>query len=229
MPPFFPGSQYLYLPPPTGMGDGEWGLQSVHHTLSLPLLPPQGKDSSHSSPAPAWGPSHGRQSSMNFSNVSPSHGLQFFTNCSSMGPFHRVQSFRNGLLQHGSPVGPQVLLEKTCSSVDSSPQATGPARSLLQHGLPTGSQPPLGIHLLQHGVLHRLQVDICSTVNLHGLQGDSLPHHGLHHGLQGNLCSGAWSTSSREEGSQMELLRLAASNPDSELQKVNFSVTAGET
>lgn len=32
----------------------------------------------------------------------------------------------------------------------------------------------------------------------------------------------------REEGSQMELLRLAASNPDSELQKVNFSVTMGE-
>ncbi|KAK4827864.1 hypothetical protein QYF61_022014 [Mycteria americana] len=60
-----------------------------------------------------------------------------------------------------------------------------------------GSQPPSGIHLLWRGVLHRLQVDICSTVNLlHGLQGDSLPHHGLHHGLQGNLCSGAWSSSS---------------------------------
>ncbi|KAK4826053.1 hypothetical protein QYF61_004168 [Mycteria americana] len=59
-----------------------------------------------------------------------------------------------------------------------------------------GSQPPLGIHLLWCGVLHGLQVEICSTVNLHGLQGDSLPHHGLHHGLQGNFCSGAWSTSS---------------------------------
>ncbi|KAK4827475.1 hypothetical protein QYF61_018711, partial [Mycteria americana] len=51
-------------------------------------------------------------------------------------------------------------------------------------------------HLLQHGVLHGLQVDICSTVDLHGLQGDSLPHHGLHQGLQGNLCSSPWSTSS---------------------------------
>ncbi|KAK4823599.1 hypothetical protein QYF61_003799 [Mycteria americana] len=71
-----------------------------------------------------------------------------------------------------------------------------------------GSQPPLGIHLLRHGVLHGLQVDICSTMDLHGLQvgicstmdlhglqGDSLPHHGLYHGLQGNLCSSAWSTS----------------------------------
>jgi len=41
-----------------------------------------------------------------------------------------------------------------------------------------------------------LQVHICSTVDVHGLQADSLPHNGLHHKLQGNLCSGAWSTSS---------------------------------
>jgi len=33
-------------------------------------------------------------------------------------------------------------------------------------------------------------------MDLHGLQGHSLPHHGFHHGLQGNLCSGARSTSS---------------------------------
>jgi len=47
------------------------------------------------------------------------------------------------------------------------------------------------IHLLQCGVLHGLlQVDICSTVDLHGLQGHSLPHHGLLHRLQRNLCSG---------------------------------------
>jgi len=44
---------------------------------------------------------------------------------------------------------------------------------------------------------HRLQVDICSTVDLHRLQGDNLPHHGLHHELQGkSLCSNVWSTSS---------------------------------
>ena len=35
------------------------------------------------------------------------------------------------------------------------------------------------------GVLHGLQVDICSTVDVHGLQGDSLPHHGLHPGCRG--------------------------------------------
>ena len=128
---------------------------------------------------------------------SPSHGLQFFTNSCSVGPFHRVQSFRNRQLQRGSPTGSQVLspnlLQRGLLSLQKS---TGPARSLLQCGLPTGSQPPSGIHLLQRGVLHGLQVDICSTVDLHGLQGDSLPHHGLPHGLQGNLCSSTWSTSS---------------------------------
>jgi len=44
-------------------------------------------------------------------------------------------------------------------------------------------------------ILHGLQADICSTVDLYGLQGHNLPHHGLHHRPQGNLCSGAWSTS----------------------------------
>ena len=51
------------------------------------------------------------------------------------------------------------------------------------------------VHLLWRGVLYGLQVEICSTTNLHGLQGHSLPHHGLHHRLQRNLCSSAWSTS----------------------------------
>ena len=97
-------------------------MGSVHHMLSLPLLPPQGQDSSHSSPAPAWGPPHGRQSSMNFSNVGPSHGLQFFTNCSSVGPFHGLQSFRHRLLQRGSPTGSQVLPENLLQRGLLSPQ-----------------------------------------------------------------------------------------------------------
>jgi len=76
-------------------------------------------------------------------------------------------------------------------------RSTGPGRSLLQHGLPTGSQLPSGIHLLWCGVLHRVQVGICSTMDLHGLHRDNLPHHGLHHKLQGKtLCSGFSSTSS---------------------------------
>lgn len=81
-------------------------MQSVHHIFPLPLLPSQGKDTSHSSPLPAWGPSHGRQSLK--SNVSASHRLQFM-NCFSPGPFHGTQSFRNKLFQCGSPAGSQVL------------------------------------------------------------------------------------------------------------------------
>jgi len=65
--------------------------------------------SSHSCPAPPWGPSHGRQFPTNFSNVSPSHGLQLFMNYPSVGPSHEVQSFRNKLLQCGSPKGSQAL------------------------------------------------------------------------------------------------------------------------
>ena len=59
-----------------------------------------------------------------------------------------------------------------------------------------GSQPPSGIHLLQLGVSHSLQVDIYSIMDLHGLQEDSLPRLGLLQGLQGNLFSGACNTSS---------------------------------
>ena len=68
---------------------------------------------------------------MNFSSTGPSRGLQFSTNRSRMGTFHEVLSFRNGLLQHGSPMGSQVLLE-----------------DLLQHRISMGSQPPSGLHLL---------------------------------------------------------------------------------
>jgi len=47
------------------------------------------------------------------------------------------------------------------------------------------------------GTFHRLQVDICSTMDLHGLEGDKLPHRGLHHELQEKtLCSSVLSTSS---------------------------------
>jgi len=45
----------LYLLPLGGAEGQGTGVGSVHHTLSLPLLPPQGEDSSCSSPAPAWG------------------------------------------------------------------------------------------------------------------------------------------------------------------------------
>lgn len=66
-----------------------------------------------------------------------------------------------------------------CTKSQSCVSKPGLARGQLQCGLPKQLQPLLGIYLL----------------HLPGLQGDSLPCHGLHLGLQGNLCSRAQSTS----------------------------------
>jgi len=149
---------------------------------------------------------------MNFFNVSPSHGLQLFMRCSSVGPFIGCSpsgTDRSSVGPHGvtSPASKPAL-----AWAPSLHGATGPARSLLQHGLPTGSQPPSGIPLLWREVLPRLQVESCSTMDLHGLQWDSLPPHGLLHGLQGNLCSGPWSTSSPSFCTDLGVASLAYSH-----------------
>jgi len=60
------------------------------------------------------------------------------------------------------------------------------------------------------GPFHGLLMDLCSTVDLHGLQGDSLPHHGLLHGLQGNLCSSTWSTSSSSFFTDLGVCRIVS-------------------
>jgi len=118
-------------------------------------------------------------------------------------PQHR--SFPTGCSPSGtgcSSVGPQQdhkPCQQTCSGVGSSLHgSTGPGRSLLQrrgpHGVTASFRHPPA---LACGPFHGLQVDICSTVDLHGLQGDNLPHHGLHHKLQGKtLCSDILGTSS---------------------------------
>ena len=122
---------------------------------------------------------------------------KLLTNYPSVGPFYGVQSFSSRLLHGGSPMGSQVLPTNLLQhGLLSLHRATGPGRSLLQHGLPTVSLPSSGIHLVWRGVFHGLQVDICSIVDLHGLQRDNLPYRGLLHRLQGKLCSGHWSTSS---------------------------------
>ncbi|KAM9616085.1 uncharacterized protein ACIBXB_020459 [Morphnus guianensis] len=159
-------------------GDGEWALQSVRHTLSLLLLPPQGENSSL---VPCSG----------VGSLPPETVLHELLQCES---FPQAAVLLE-LLQRGSLPWAAVLQAQTAPAWV--PRGvTNSARSLLQRGLPTGSQPPSGIPLLRCGVLPGLQVEICSAVDLHGLQGDSLPHHGLPRGLQGNLCSGAWSISS---------------------------------
>ena len=73
-----------------------------------------------------------------------------------------------------------------------------------------GSQTPLVIPLLCCGVLHGLQLNICSIKGLHGLQGDSLPHHGLPHRLWGNVCSGTWSPSSLSYFISLDVCRVVS-------------------
>lgn len=56
------------------------------------------------SPAPTWGLSHGRQSSMNFSRLGPFCWQHFSPNHCNVGYLSMgVPSFSHSLLQHGSP------------------------------------------------------------------------------------------------------------------------------
>jgi len=118
------------------------------------------------------------------------------------------------LPQGGSFPGSAVLQEQAAPAwVPTGSQAL-PAK-LLRCGLlspqvhrswqePAPAQGPQGVtasfrHPLAPawGLFHRLQVEICSTVDLQGVQGNNLPHHGLQHELQGkSLCSDILGTSS---------------------------------
>jgi len=109
--------------------DGQWGLQSVHHTLSLLLLPPRREDCSHSAPAPVWVP--------------------------------------HGVTSPASKPAPAWALHRVIASFRHPPAPPWAAGGYLLVDLPG------------------LQVNIWSTMDLHGLQGDSLPHHGLLHGCRG--------------------------------------------
>jgi len=72
--------------------------------------------------------------------------------------------------------------------------ASKPAPARAPHGVTASFRHP---PTPAWGPFHGLQVEICSTMDLHGLQADNLPHHGLHHKLQGKtLCSSISSTSS---------------------------------
>ena len=161
-------------------------MSSLHIVSAAPSC--SGGDSSHSAPAQTWRPSHRRQFSTNFASMGASRELQFFMDCYTVGPSRWVQFFRNRLLQCGSPAWSQVLPANLLRHGLVSPwlhrswQEPAPARASHRVTASFGC-----IHLLQCGVLQGLHVDICSTIDIHELQGDSLPHHGLLHELQGNL------------------------------------------
>jgi len=109
----------------------------------------------------------------------PSCGRLFSLNLSNVSPFQGLQLFTNC-----SRVDPfHEVVHRSCQK---------PAPAQISHRVTASFR---RIPLLCRGVLPGLQVEICSTVDLHGLQRHSLPHHGLLHGLQRNFCSRAWGTS----------------------------------
>lgn len=95
------------------------------------------------------------------------------------------------LLEEAAPVWVPCIVTRPASKHAPlwAPPSTGSqillGVSYFLHGLPMESQQSLGNPLIQWRVLPGLQMNLCSTINLCGLQGDSLPHHGLH---QGPIC-----------------------------------------
>lgn len=114
--------QDLSLPPPwVAQGDGEWGLQSIHNSSSLPLLPP------HTFPHSSTGPLHGYSA---WSTSSPPltlvFTLQFLTiffpltssACAVFCPFSNLFFVRWHHLAWGAQtcpaVGPLELAGSSC-------------------------------------------------------------------------------------------------------------------
>jgi len=118
-------------------------------------------------------------------------------NCSRVGHFHGVQSFRRRLIQHGFSTESQVLPGNLIQCGLLSPWVRRSCQEIASAWTSHGFTASFGcIYLLQRGVCHGLQVDISSTVGLHGCRGTACLIHGAQHGLQENVCSGTWSISS---------------------------------
>jgi len=127
-------------------------------------------------------------------------------------PSHRAQSFRNRLLQHDSPMGSQALQANLLWHGFFSPRVHRSWQDLASaqapHGVTASFRHPFAP---AWGPFHGLQVEICSTMDLHVLQGDKLPHHGLHHRLQGKtLCTGILSMSSSSFFSDLGVCRVVS-------------------
>lgn len=127
-----------------------------------------------SSPAPAWVSSYGSHSSMTYSSTgpSPSRELKFFTNSSSMCPFHVLQSFRNTPLLHlaGTQVLAENLLQCGLLSTWGHRSCQETVQVWVSHGATTSfAYPPA----LSWGPSMGCRGNLCSTSNLHRLQGHS--------------------------------------------------------
>jgi len=136
--------------------------------------------SSHSAPAPAWGPFHGRWLSMN---------------CPRVGSLPRgavpQEQAAPAWVPMGSQALPANLLRRGLLSPRGHRSWQEPAPARAPHGVTASFRNPPAP---AWGHCHKLWVGICSTVGPHGLQGQPAPPRSAPW-LQGNLCSGAWSTS----------------------------------
>jgi len=124
----------------------------------------------------------------------------FPTGCSSSRtappwvPSTRCSPSGTGCSSVGPPWG-ETPCQQTCSGVGSSLHKSWqqPAPVWAPHGITAFFRHPPAP---ARGPFHGLQVDICSSMDLHGLQGNNLPCHGLRHKLQGKaLCSDISGTS----------------------------------
>jgi len=148
----------------------------------------------------------------------PQGGLLTLFPCSNMGSLsqetvlHKLlqcESFPRAAILHELPQWgslPQgaVLQEQTAPAWVPH-RVTSPASKPAPVWAPLSTGPQVLPAKIPHGVtasfrhppapacgpFHGLQVDTCSTMDLHGLQADSLPPHELHHGLQGKIFSPA--------------------------------------
>lgn len=123
----------------------------VNSSHAISVTPPSsiGKDCSHSSSAPGWGPSYGRQLFMNC----PPHSLP--TGCSSqtaslwlLPQGHKASKHTLPSVGFSLSMGPQVLPGPCSCGVT----------VYCRH-----------IHLLSSGFIHRLQGDLCTPMDLQGL------------------------------------------------------------
>jgi len=113
-----------------------------------------------------------------------------------MGPSYGLAVLQT-LLQHGSLSWSTALQEWTSPAWVPRMLHALPENLLLCELRSTGRSTLQGISTCC-GMRSSMgcSVDICCTVVFDGLHGGNMCHHSLYRGLQGNLCSGAWSTSS---------------------------------
>lgn len=147
-PPFFLGStsfKIFSLSSSSAVQEGgDWELWSVHHRLSLIVFPYWGgEDFSHYSPAPAWGLSHTRWFSTDFSII------RFFPmGCSFSLTAPTWSTPSGGCSTSGTKGSSMGLLQghrcchQTCLALLQWRESQETVRSLLQHSLPTESSLP---------------------------------------------------------------------------------------